>query len=78
MLVLVAYFKSLFVLTSFFLSHRFLRFPFCRHLLLCVQAKATNDVFRSAQRGNVPGVLKCINKGANVDKYKDEVREKEP
>ena len=76
MLILFIDFKSLLVSTSFVLSHRFLRLPSCRHLLLCVQAKATNNVIDFAQRGDVAGVQKCITDGANVDEYKDKVREK--
>jgi hypothetical protein len=78
MLILFIDFKSLLVPTSFVLSHRFLRLPSCRHLLLCVQAKATNDVFGFVLSGDVAGLRKCITDGANVDKNKGPVREKEP
>jgi hypothetical protein len=66
----------LLVPTRFFLSHRFLGFSSYRHLLLCVQAKATRDVFDFAIHGNLEGAKKCIVNGANVDEYKDSVREK--
>jgi hypothetical protein len=65
----------LLVLTCFPLSHQFLSLPSCRHLLLCIQAKATRDVFGFAQIDDVAGVKKCIVNGANVDEYKNEVRE---
>ena len=76
MLVLFIDFKSLLVSTNFVLSHRFLRLPSCRHLLLRVQSKATNDVFDFARSGDVAGVQKCITDGANVVEYKGVVREK--
>jgi hypothetical protein len=60
------------------LSHRFLSFPSCRLLLLCDQAKATRDVFDFARDGNLPDAKKCIMNGANIDEYKDSVREKKP
>jgi len=41
-------------------------------------AKATKDVFPFARDNNLAGVKGCIMKGANVDEYKDSVREKEP
>jgi hypothetical protein len=70
-------FLLLLVLTFFSLSHRFLCFSSCRHLLMCVQAKASKDVFPFARDNNLAGVKECIMNGANVDEYKDEVRGKE-
>ena len=46
-----------------------------RHLLLCAQAKATREVFDFARNGKLEDVKKCILAGANVDEYKDSVRE---
>ena len=43
---------------------------------MCVQAKASMDVFPFARDNNLAGVKECIMNGANVDEYKDEVREK--
>jgi hypothetical protein len=45
-------------------------------VLLCVQAKATRDVFDFAKDGKLPDVKKCIMNGANIDEYKDSVRGK--
>jgi len=43
---------------------------------MCVQAKASEDLFPLAQDNNLAGVKECIMNGANVDEYKDWVREK--
>jgi hypothetical protein len=43
---------------------------------MCVQAKASMDVFPFARDNNLAGVKECIMNGANVDEYKDAVREK--
>ena len=43
---------------------------------MCVQAKASGDLFPLAQDNNLAGVKECIMNGANVDEYKDWVREK--
>jgi hypothetical protein len=60
------------------LSHRFMCFSSCRNLLMCVQAKASKDLFPFAGDNNLAGVKECIMNGANVDEYKDAVREKKP
>ena len=53
LLILVSYFFPIVAFTDQFLSlsHRFLCFPSCRLLLLCVKAKATRDVFDVARDG---------------------------
>ena len=43
---------------------------------MCVQAKASMDLFPFALDNNFAGVKECIMNGANVDEYKDAVREK--
>ena len=45
---------------------------------MCVQAKASKDLFPFARDNNFAGVKECIMNGANVDEYKDAVREKKP
>jgi hypothetical protein len=43
---------------------------------MCVQAKASKDVFPFARDNNLAGVKECIMNGANIDEYKDSVRGK--